>query len=84
MTTAELLRETSLTVSTLDYWKWTWKKSGKDCWDMGLRIIGKKAYWDPISFLNWLYINKVKNKPKDGRDKNIVLFVQRNSSEKDN
>ena len=49
---------------------------------MGLRIIGRRAFWDPIIFLDWLNNNKLKNKPKDKRDINLVAFVSRNSLEK--
>jgi len=80
LTTKELLKELSISISTLDFWKTQWRKKGNDCWDMGLRLIGKKAYWCPITFLNWINKNKLKNIPKDLRDKNLVLFVSRNSS----
>jgi len=79
--TRELLKELSIKISTLDFWKTQWRKSGNDCWEMGLRIIGKTAYWDPIIFLDWVNTNKLKNKPKDLRDPNLVLFVSRNSTE---
>ena len=49
---------------------------------MGLRIIGRRAYWDPVMFLDWISTNKLKNKPKDQRDVNLIAFVSRNSSEK--
>ena len=52
-----------------------------DDWNMGLRIIGRRAFWDPIIFLDWLSNNKLKNKPKDERDINLVAFVSRNSLE---
>lgn len=80
--TRELLKELSIKISTLDFWKTQWRKKGNECWDMGLRIIGKTAYWDPILFLDWINKYKLKNKPIDQRDKNLVLFVARNSSEK--
>ena len=80
--TKELLKELSIKISTLDFWKTQWRKKGNDCWDMGLRIIGKTAYWDPILFLDWINKYKLNNKPIDQRDKNLVLFVARNSSEK--
>ena len=82
ITTRELLRELSISVSKLDFWKTQWRKNGNDCWDMGMRLVGNSALWDPIMFLDWLYKHKVKNKPIDERDKNLVLFVQRNSSGK--
>ena len=83
LTTKALLKELSISISTLDFWKTQWRKKGNDCWDMGLRLIGKKAYWDPIMFLDWIVENKLKNLPKDKRDKNLILFVSRNSSEKE-
>ena len=52
------------------------KKAGNDDWDMGLRIVGRRALWDPIMFLDWLNNNKVKNKPKDQRDVNLIAFVR--------
>ena len=82
ITTRELLKELSISVSKLDYWKAEWRKQKKDCWDMGLRLVGNSALWDPIVFLNWLSTHKLKNKPKDERDPSLVYFVQRNSSEK--
>ena len=82
LSTKALLKELSIKLSTLDFWKTQWRKNGNDCWDMGLRIIGKTAYWCPITFLDWIYEHKLKNLPKDKRDKNIVLFVTRNSSGK--
>ena len=82
LTTKELLKELSISVSKLDYWKTQWRKAGFDCWDMGLRLVGNSALWDPIVFLNWLSVNKLKNKPKDQRDVNLIAFVGRNSSEK--
>lgn len=82
ITTRELLKELSISVSKLDYWKTNWRKAGNDCWDMGLRLIGNTALWDPIVFLDWLSKHKLKNLPKDQRDKNLLLFVARNSSEK--
>jgi len=82
LSTKALLKELSIKISTLDFWKTQWRKKGFDCWDMGLRIIGKTAYWDPVVFLDWISEHKLKNLPKDKRDKNIVYFVSRNSSEK--
>ena len=82
LTTRELLKELSISVSKLDYWKAEWRKQKKDCWDMGLRLVGNSALWDPIVFLDWLSKHKLKNLPKDQRDKNLILFVARNSSEK--
>jgi|TARA_R100001591_G_C4270356_1_gene162266 hypothetical protein len=82
MTTKELLKELSINISTIDYWKWKWRENGNDCWDMGLRLVGNKALWDPIVFLDWISKHKLKNLPKDLRKPNIVAFVSRNSSEK--
>lgn len=99
MPTKELLKELSIKISELDFWKteyrkkaWRnarsempyqdWIKCNDDpCWEMGLRIIGRSALWDPIQFLDWVNENKLKNKPKMNRDKNLLLFVQRNSSQ---
>tara|TARA_R100000458_G_C8165407_1_gene167887 strand:- start:221 stop:511 length:291 start_codon:yes stop_codon:yes gene_type:complete len=86
ITTEELLAQTKITISNLNYWKTEWrrKEKGNSCWDMGLRIIGRRALWDPIVFLDWVSKNKLKNKPKDERDWNLLAFVSRNSSEKSN
>ena len=81
LTTRELLKELSISISKLDYWKTQWRKAGNDCWDMGLRLIGNSAMWDPIVFLNWLSENKLKNLPKELREQRLVAFVSRNSSE---
>ena len=47
-------------------------------------IIGNKALWDPIVFLNWVFENKCKNKPKDLMEqednKKLVAFIVRNTS----
>jgi len=83
ISTEQLLKELNITISNLNYWKTQWRKAGNDDWDMGLRIIGRRALWDPILFLDWLYTNKVKNKSKDQRDINLVAFVSRNSSKKE-
>ena len=81
ITTEHLLKELQITISNLNYWKTQWRKVGKDDWDMGLRIIGRRALWDPIVFLDWVNNNKLKNKPGDKRDINLIAFVSRNSSE---
>jgi len=82
--TGELIRELSIPVSQLDFWKTQWRKKGNDCWDMGLRLIGNKALWDPIVFLEWIFENKLKNKPKDlmerAENKKLIAFVKRNAS----
>ena len=59
-----------------------WVQINDPCWDMGLRLIGKRALYDPILFLNWISEHKLKNKPIVDRDKNLVLFVQRNTSQR--
>ena len=53
--TSELLAKLPIGESTLDFWKTQWRKRGLDCWDMGMRLIGNKALWDPIVFLNWIF-----------------------------
>tara|TARA_R110000764_G_scaffold97399_2_gene181645 strand:+ start:232 stop:525 length:294 start_codon:yes stop_codon:yes gene_type:complete len=83
ISTEQLLKELNITISNLNYWKTQWRKVGNDDWDMGLRIVGRRALWDPIMFLDWLNNNKVKNKPKDQRDVNLIAFVSRNSSKKE-
>ena len=82
ITTERLLKELNITISNLNYWKTQWRKADNDDWDMGLRIIGRRALWDQIIFLDWLHKNKLKNKPKDQRDVNLIAFVDRNTSEK--
>ena len=51
---------------------------------MGLRLIGNKALWDPVMFLNWIYKYKLKNKPKDFMErednKKLIAFIKRNAS----
>ena len=83
ISTEQLLKELNITISNLNYWKTQWRKAGNDDWDMGLRIVGRRALFDPIVFLDWLNNNKVKNKPKDQRDVNLIAFVSRNSSKKE-
>jgi len=83
ISTEQLLKELNITISNLNYWKTQWRKAGNDDWDMGWRIVGRRALWDPIMFLDWLNNNKVKNKPKDQRDVNLIAFVSRNSSKKE-
>jgi hypothetical protein len=84
ISTAKLLRELSIPISQLDFWKTQWRKKGNDCWNMGMIIIGNKALWDPIVFLNWVFENKCKNKPKDLMEqednKKLVAFIVRNTS----
>ena len=84
VSTDEILRELDLPVSTLNFWKTQWRKRGLDCWDMGLRLIGNKALWDPRIFLEWIFENKLKNKPKDlmerAENKKLIAFIKRNAS----
>ena len=84
VSTYEILRELDLPVSTLNFWKTQWRKKGNDCWDMGMRLIGNKALWDPIVFLEWIFENKLKNKPKDlmerAENKKLIAFIKRNAS----
>ena len=64
----------------------TWIKTNDPCWKMGLRIIGNKALWDPRMFLDWIFENKLKNKPKDlmerAENKKLIAFIKRNASVK--
>ena len=99
--TGELIRELSIPISQLDFWKTElrnreykkagkiipykdWLKNNDPCWNMGLRLIGNKALWDPIVFLEWSFENKLKNKPKDlmerAENKKLIAFIKRNAS----
>ena len=82
-TTDRLLKELALPVSTLNFWKTQWRKKGNDCWDMGLRIIGTKAFWDPITFTKWLFEYQCKNKPTNLMErednKKLIAFITRNT-----
>ena len=84
VSTTRILEELDLPISTLNFWKTQWRKKGNDCWDMGMRLIGNKALWDPILFLEWIFENKLKNKPKDlmerSENKKLIAFVRRNAS----
>ena len=84
VSTQKILEELDLPISTLNFWKTQWRKKGNDCWDMGLRLIGNKALWDPIVFLEWIFENKLKNKPKDlmerAENKSLIAFIKRNAS----
>ena len=79
--TSELLRATSIPRSTLEYWKFEWRKKGKNTYDMGLRLIGNKAYWEPVQFVNWIAQFKLTNKPttpEEEVDQNkLIAFVSR-------
>tara|TARA_R100000935_G_scaffold55769_1_gene86173 strand:+ start:1194 stop:1520 length:327 start_codon:yes stop_codon:yes gene_type:complete len=83
--TSYLLDKLSISVSTLNYWKTLWIKNGGMHWDMGMRMIGKNAFWDPIVFCNWIVNNKLKNKPTQPEQKldhdKMILFVKRNVEE---
>ena len=61
-----------------------WLKNNDPCWDMGLRLIGNKALWDPRVFLEWIFENKLKNKPKDlmerAENQKLIAFIKRNAS----
>ena len=84
VSTQKLLKELDISISTLNFWKTQWRKRGLDCWDMGLRLIGNKALWDPRIFLEWIFENKLKNKPKDlmerAENKKLIAFIKRNAS----
>jgi hypothetical protein len=49
---------------------------------MGLRLIGNKAYWDPVQFVNWIVQFKLKNKPTSPEQEldqqRLIAFVSRN------
>ena len=80
--TGELVDKLSIPISTLDYWKFQWKKKGNDTYDMGLRLIGNKAYWEPVQFVNWIAQFKLTNKPttpdQELDEKKLIAFVSRN------
>ncbi len=82
VSTYALLKNLSVPEGTLDYWKWKWKKDGNNTYDMGLRIMGKRALWDPVQFLKWAYKHKLKNKPTTPEEeidqKNLIAFITRN------
>ena len=82
LTTVGLLELLPIPDGTLDYWKWKWKKDGHHTYDMGLRLIGKRAFWDPIVFCNWVAQNKLKNKPSQPEqildEEKLIMFVKEN------
>ena len=84
ISTKELITQLGLSLGWLDLQKTKWRKRGFDCWDMGLRLIGNKALWDPRKFLEWSFENKLKNKPKDlmerAENKKLIAFIKRNAS----
>ena len=59
------------------------KKNNDPCWDMGLRLIGTKAFWDPIAFTKWLFEYQCKNKPTNLMErednKKLIAFITRNT-----
>lgn len=59
-----------------------WVQINDPCWEMGLRLVGKRALYDPIIFLDWVSKHKLKTKPVVERDINLIAFVSRNSSTK--
>ena len=80
--TAKLLKGLSIPLSTLDFWKTQWKEKGNNTYDMGLRLIGNKAYWDPAQFVNWVSQNKLTNKPTQPEQiqdqQKLIAFVMKN------
>ena len=80
--TAKLLDELSISLATLNFWKTQWRKKGNSCYDMGLRLIGNKAYWDPIQFVNWIAQFKLTNKPTQPEQiadhQKLIAFITRN------
>jgi len=82
VSTKELLAEVGLSLAWLDYHKTKWRKAGKEDWDMGLRKIGTKAFWDPIVFTKWLFTNCIKNKPTNAMERKennaLITFVRSN------
>ena len=80
--TKELLKNLSIPEGTLDFWKAKWSKDGNDTYDMGLRLISKKAYWDPIIFVNWLTEFKLTNRPSTPEQfsdqKKVIAFIKKN------
>jgi len=85
--TSTLLNKMDLPVSTLDFWKSEWRKKGNSCYAMGLRLIGNKAYWEPVQFVNWLSQYKLTNKPTDKMQRleqqKLVAFVINNVEKKE-
>ena len=81
--TRELLADVGLSLAWLDNQKTLWRKDGKDCWDMGLRLIGTKAFWCPITFTEWLFANGIKNKPTNQMErienKALITFIKGNT-----
>ena len=67
--------------------KTKWRKKGFDCWNMGLRLIGTKAFWDPVIFTEWLFTNCIKNKPTNlmerTENKALITFVRKKTKYED-
>lgn len=82
VSTKELLAEVGLSNAWLDLHKSKWRKAGNDCWDMGLRMIGTKAFWCPITFTEWLFTNCITNKPTNLMERKennaLITFVRSN------
>ena len=80
--TTELAEKLSIPEGTLDYWKYQWKQDGHDTYEMGLRLIGNKAYWEPIQFVNWIVQYKLTNKPASPEQEldetKLLAFVTKN------
>ena len=80
--TSTLLKALDIPNSTLDFWKFEWRKKGNSCYAMGLRLIANKAYWDPIQFVSWMAQFKLTNKPTDQMQRieqdKLITFVTRN------
>ena len=86
ISTKELLAELGFSSAWLDLQKSKWRKAGKEDWDMGLRLIGTKAFWDPIVFTKWLFTNCIKNKPtnqKERAENNALITFVRGNTEYD-
>ncbi len=83
ISTKELLAELGFSNAWLDFHKTKWRKAGKDDWDMGLRKIGTKAFWCPITFTEWLFANGIKNKPTNQMErienKALITFIKGNT-----
>ena len=80
--TKELLKKLSIPEGTLDFWKTIWTKDGNDTYDMGLRLFGNKAYWDPIVFVNWITEFKLTNRPDTPEQfsdqRKVIAFIKKN------
>ena len=80
VSTRELLAELGLSLPWLNHQKTKWRKAGNEDWDMGLRLIGTKAFWCPITFTEWLFANGIKNKPTNQMERiennALITFVK--------